>query len=245
LQRLTETLNAMLGRLDAAFRETTRFTADASHELRSPIAVIRTSAEIALRRERSGDEYRETLSAILRESERTSLLVQDLLTLARADAGAVVFQHTPVDLRALVEDMRGSLFTRCAQASLDLAVALPDQPIVTIGDSQALGRLVRILVDNAVMYTPAPGRVSLSLTSTPAGPAIDVADTGIGISSEDLPRVFDRFYRADKARSRDSGGAGLGLSIAKWIVEQHGGSIAIDSTPGQGCRVSVRLLGSR
>ena len=241
LQRLTETLNAMLDRLEAAFRETTRFTADASHELRSPISVIRTSAEIALRHERSVEEYRDALSGILRESERTSALVQDLLTLTRADAGVDVLQRRHLDLRALMEELRGSLSTLCAQASLDLHLDLPPHPVPASGDSEALGRLVRILVDNAVKYTPAPGRVTLSLEVVPAGAIIEVADTGIGISADDLPRVCDRFYRADKARSRDTGGAGLGLSIAKWIAEQHGGRVAITSEPGHGTRVTVHL----
>jgi len=241
LQRLTETLNAMLDRLEAAFRETTRFTADASHELRSPISVIRTSAEIALRRDRSVEEYREALAEILRESERTSVLVQDLLTLTRADAGVDLLQPTPLDLRVLLDDLRGALSTICAQASLDLQIELPDQPVPASGDAAALGRLVRVLIDNAVKYTPAPGKVTLRLASTPNGAVVDVADTGIGISAEDLPRVFDRFYRADKARTRDSGGAGLGLSIAKWIADQHGARIAIESEPGHGCRVSVHL----
>ena len=241
LQRLTETLNAMLGRLEAAFRETTRFTADASHELRSPISLIRTSAELALRRDRSVEEYRDALGGILRESERTSVLVQDLLTLTRADAGVDVLQRQPLDLRAALEDLRGSLSTICAQANVDIQIDLPDQPVPTSGDSAALGRLVRILVDNAVKYTPTPGRVTLSLRPAPDGAVVEVADTGIGISADDLPNVFDRFYRADKARSRDSGGAGLGLSIAKWIAEQHGGRITIESAPGQGCRVMVHL----
>jgi heavy metal sensor kinase len=241
LQRLTETLNAMLDRLEAAFRETTRFTADASHELRSPISVIRTSAEIALRRDRSVEEYREALAGILHESERTSVLVQDLLTLTRADAGVDALQRKPLDLRVLLEDMRDSLSTLCAQASLDLHIELPDQPVPTSGDSAALGRLVRILMDNAVKYTPAPGRVSLSLKTTPDGAVVEVADTGIGIGADDLPKVFNRFYRADKARTHDSGGAGLGLSIARWIAEQHGASIAIESESGHGCRVRVQL----
>ncbi|MEI6669956.1 MAG: ATP-binding protein [Acidobacteriota bacterium] len=239
LQRLTETLNAMLDRLEAAFRETARFTADASHELRSPIAVIRTSAEIALRRERSVEEYREALSSILRESERTSVLVQDLLTLARADAGVEALRVGPLDLRALVESLRGPLATRCQHAGLDWRVEVPDHTVEIDGDEAAFGRLLRILVDNAVSYTPAPGRVTLSLTSGSDGVAVEVTDTGIGIGPEDLPRVCDRFYRADKARSRDAGGAGLGLSIAKWIADQHGASLTLESQLGQGCRVRV------
>jgi heavy metal sensor kinase len=241
LQRLSETLNAMLDRLEAAFRETTRFIADASHELRSPIAVIRTAAELALRRERTVDEYREALGGILRESERTSVLVQDLLTLARADAGVAVLQLGDVDLRALVDRMRDSLLTRCEQAGLTLTIALPDASVIVRGDSTAIDRMVGILVDNAVTYTPAPGQVTVAVSATRDGAIVAVADTGIGISPEDRPHVFERFYRADKARTRDSGGAGLGLSIATWIAEQHGGGVTLDSEPGHGSRLIVHL----
>ena len=241
LQRLSETLNSMLDRLEAAFRETSRFTADASHELRTPLSLIRTSAEVALRRERTAGEYRQALESILREAERTSGLVQDLLTLARADAGVDGLQRAVVDVGALLRGQEASLLAMCAPHGLELRVEVPGDPALVWGDRAALERLVRVLVDNAVKYTPVPGRVSLSLRASAGEAVVEVSDTGIGIAPEDLPHVFDRFYRADKARSRDSGGTGLGLSIAKWIVEQHGGRIAVESRPGQGARVEVRL----
>jgi heavy metal sensor kinase len=241
LQRLSETLNDMLARLEAAFIETTRFTADASHELRTPVALIRTAAEVALRRERSPDEYREALASILREAERTSVLIQNLLTLTRADAGVNALQRAPVDLAALVEDQRAEARALCEGRGLELRIELPAQPVSVEGDRATLGRLILLLVDNAVKYTPAPGQVRVFLESGGGVAALVVTDTGIGIAAEDLPHVFDRFFRADKARSRDSGGAGLGLSIARWIVEQHAGRITIASEPGRGCRVRVEL----
>ncbi len=241
LQRLSETLNDMLARLEAAFLEARRFTADASHELRTPISVIRTSAEIALRRDRPAVEYRQALSDIQREAERTSTLVQDLLTLARADAGVDGLQRTDVDLVSLANGVRQRFAASCEGAGLSLEADTPATPVLLNGDLAAISRLAVILVDNAVKYTPAPGRVTVRIRPEKRTAVLEVEDTGPGIAAEDLPRVFDRFYRADKARSRDSGGAGLGLSIARWIAERHGGSIAIDSQPGCGCRVTVRL----
>lgn len=241
LQRLSETLNDMLARLETAFAETARFTADASHELRTPVSLIRTTAEVALRRPRSAEEYREALNGILRESERTSGLVQDLLTLTRADAGADDWTPGRVDLRALIGGLREKVAAMCESRGLTLCLDVPGQPVSVEGEQAALGRLIVILVDNAAKYTPAPGDVRVTLRETGDGAEIEVADTGIGIGAEDLPRVFDRFYRADRARSRDSGGAGLGLSIARWIVDRHRGSITIASAPGTGTRVRVAL----
>ena len=241
LQRLSETLNEMLARLEMAFAETTRFTADASHELRTPVSIIRTSAEVALRRPRSADAYRQALETILREAERTSALVQDLLVLTRADAGVDGLQRAPVDLGSLVEGLRTSMVARGDGRGIDVRVEVPGTPVVIEGDAAALGRLVLILVDNAVTYTPAPGLVRVWLRADIDAVVLGVDDTGMGIAGEDLPRVFDRFYRADKARSRESGGAGLGLSIAKWIVDRHAGRITVESEAGKGCRVRVEI----
>jgi heavy metal sensor kinase len=241
LQRLSETLNDMLARLETAFAETTRFTADASHELRSPVSLIRTTAEVALRRPRSGEEYRQALEGILQESERTSGLVQDLLTLTRADAGVDGWSLSRVDLRALVGALREQLGALCEGRGLTLHLDAPEQSVFVDGEQAALARMVVILADNAAKYTPASGEVRVTLRTVDGTAEIEVADTGMGISAEDLPRVFERFYRADKARSRESGGAGLGLSIAKWIVDRHGGRITIESEAGKGCLVRVQL----
>jgi signal transduction histidine kinase len=217
---------------------------------------MRTTAEVALRRSRSAEEYRQALEDVLHEAERTSTLVEDLLTLTRGDAGLGAFPLAPLNLAALVDDMRAEITERCHAGGLQAVIGRANESLMVLGDRAALRRLIRLLVDNAVKYTPAPGTVRLALEAEPAspggrmpadsaGPAATVSmvigDTGIGIPAEDLPRVFDRFYRADKARSRDSGGAGLGLSIARWIVDQHHGAILIESEPGNGTRVRVTL----
>jgi len=241
LQRLSETLNEMLERLETAFAEMTRFTADASHELRTPLSLIRTRAELALRRPRTGEEYRAALEDILGEVERTSQLVQDLLTLARGDAGVDTPQQEIIDFREILLSLRSSLEALCDEHQLNLHLELPRNPLWIKANRDALDRLLLILAENSVRYTPAPGSISLSAHRSAASIELTFEDTGIGIAEEELPRVFDRFYRTDKARSRDSGGTGLGLSIAKWIVEWHDGSMEVESDLGKGCRVRVRL----
>jgi heavy metal sensor kinase len=241
LQRLSETLNEMMGRLDQAFQRVTRFTADASHELRTPLALMRTTAELALRGKQPEKEYREALEQILSELERTSQLVENLLLIARADSGGSKLHTSDIDLTQAVREA-------CLQATplfqakhIKFESHLPDRPIAVRGDAQALRGLFLILIDNAVKYTPPEGSVTVSACETNKTAVVTVADTGIGIPPEDLPRIFERFYRVDKARSREQGGAGLGLSIGRWIVEAHGGTINIESDPGGGTTVHVGL----
>ncbi len=240
LRDLSETLNMMLDRLEAAFQQVSRFTADASHELRTPVAMIRASAEVALRKARTAEEYRQSLVEIQAEAERTSALVEDLLTLARADRDAEPLRLLPVDLAGLLQEAADPAARLARSQQLRFNARLPEHPVVVDGDAVALRRLVLILTDNAVKYTPAPGRVEWSLKASDAVAVFEVTDTGIGIEPSDLPHVFERFYRADKARSRDSGGAGLGLAIAKWIVDKHGGAIAVTSS-SLGCRLRVTV----
>jgi len=234
LQRLAETWNDMLDRLDHSFKRLSQFTADASHELRSPIALIRTSAEIALRKPRTPEAYREALQRIHEESERTSHLLEDLLVLARADGGAAPLQLAPVDLAEVVDDVCREEQRQARAKDLNLEVRVPDQTIVIQGNDGAIRRLVRVLLDNAIKYTPAGGRIEVSLDHQGDGVELAVRDTGIGIAGTDLPRVFDRFYRADQARSRDEGGSGLGLSIAQWIARCHRAEIHAESDAGRG-----------
>jgi heavy metal sensor kinase len=251
LQRLSETLNAMLDRLSASFEDVRRFTADASHELRTPVSVIRTTAEVALRQTRPSGEYRAALEDVLREAERASALVEDLLLLARSDAGTDQPVREATDVAAIVDGMRPRLAAHADARGLTLSVRCPDTPAVANADRAAVARLVWMLVDNAVKYTPAPGAIAVTLETgsdpnSGIGPSVvlTVRDTGIGMAPEQQARVFDRFYRTDPARSRDSGGAGLGLAIAKSIVERHGGRITIDSEPGKGSCVTVELPGA-
>lgn len=241
LRRLIETLNAMLGRIEASFRRVTQFTADASHDLRTPLALIRTTAELALRRNRSEEVYREALGRILETSVETSGLLENLLTLARGDAGAAGLEMHPLDLVSHVRKAqeRGALLA--AMKSLSFTSQLPELTVMVRADAIAIDRLLLILVDNAVKYTPAGGRCEIVLTASGKEAHICVKDTGIGIEASELESIFERFHRADKVRSRVTRGAGLGLAIARWIANVHGGSITAESTAGMGSTFHVRL----
>ncbi len=241
LQRLSDTLNEMLGRIENAFLRVTQFTADASHELRTPISLIRTEAEIALRKSRTEEEYRDALFHILTEAERTSSMVEKLLSLARADSGREALEIRPIDLREMVMRAAGEWRTVARLRTLEFTDTVTGGNLLVAGDKTALQQLLNILLDNAVKYTPVPGRVSLSLEDRGDKAVLKVIDSGIGVAPEDQTRIFERFYRADKARSRELGGAGLGLAIALWIVQQHSGSIAVESTPGKGSVFEVQL----
>jgi heavy metal sensor kinase len=240
LDRLSETLNAMFARLESAFERVTHFTADASHELRTPVAVIRTTAELARSKPRSPREYEQALDRILTESERTSSLIEDLLLLARADAGADDIVWEPVDLEEAVRDACGEARVLAAARSTDLVVE-PLAEAVVNGDGQALHRLLLVLLDNAIKYTPPGGSVRVSMTVEDSQATVTVRDTGIGIAAEDLPHIFERFYRSSKDRSRRTGGAGLGLAIAQWIAGRHGGAIIVESVLGFGSTFVLRL----
>ena len=243
LQRLSETLNQMLGRIETAFRRVTEFTADASHELRTPIALIRTTAELALRKPRDSAGYRQALEEVHSEAVRTTELIENLLTLARADAGKATVERREIDLVAIVREASAQGEKLAHAKSLGFHAELPDMPVRALGDPGALRRLLLIVIDNAVKYTR-QGEIRLRLSSRNGHSEVQVSDTGMGIAAEDLPRVFERFYRADKSRNRESGGAGLGLSIAKWIAEVHHGSIEARSEPNRGSTILITLPGA-
>lgn len=244
LHHLTSTLNDMLDRIENAFRKITQFTADASHDFRTPIAVIRTTSEIALRRHRTDADYREALLRIHQTSVETSELLESLLTLARADAGNVALDMEPLDLADSVRRARERALALAAEKPLEFTALLPPAPVWVNANSIAIDRLLLILIDNAVKYTPAGGRCAIELTLDRGQAHITVHDTGIGISPADLGRIFERFARADVARSRETPGAGLGLAIARWITETHGGTIAAESQLGLGSAFHVRLPAS-
>lgn len=241
LRQLTETLNAMLDRIEKSFRRITQFTADASHDLRTPVTIIRTASEIALRRPRSDAEYREALSRILKTSVETSELLENLLTLCRADAGAAGLEMHPLDISESVRKAQERAVVLSADKILQFTAQMPPAPIWVNANSIAIDRLLLILIDNAVKYTPAGGRCAIELSHDHQQAHIAVRDTGVGISPADLERIFERFTRADVARSRETPGAGLGLAIARWITEIHGGSIAAESRVGMGSVFHVRL----
>ena len=241
LQRLSETLNGMLGRLEAAFKKITQFTADASHELRTPVAVMRTRAELSLRKARSADEYREVIAEVLAELEKTSSLIEQLMFLARADSGAETLHFNPTNVAEVLREAchQGSALAEAKQIAFQEQIS--GDSVWIQGDASSLRRLFLILIDNAVKYTPAKGQVEVSLHRNNGYAVAEVRDTGIGIAEADLPNVFERFYRADKARGRESGGVGLGLSIGRWITEVHAGTIEVHSSPGRGSIFQIKL----
>ena len=242
LQRLTETLNGMLARLEASVQRMKEFTADASHELRAPVSLIRTTAEVAVqKRDRTAAEYREALGEILEESERTSQVVDSLMLLARADSGKETLDYSSTDLCAIVQEAADQGEKLARNRGLQFSAKVPSSPLPIHADSDAIRRALLILIDNAAKYTPSGGQVRMDLTRQGSVAIAAVTDSGIGIAADDLDHIFDRFWRADKARSREHGGAGLGLSIAKWIAETHGGSIEVDSQPGKGSSFRIRL----
>ncbi len=241
LRRLSETLNQMLDRIEASFKSIRQFTADASHELRAPMTLIQAAADFSLRRDRPKEELREAMERILKESKRTTALVDDLLLIARSDSDPQAFEHNPLDLAALLQDASAQARTLAEPKHITVISQIVSHPVVIAGDELAVRRLFMALIDNAVKYTPANGTVSIELRVEDVQAVVTVRDTGIGIGKEDLPRVFDRFWRADKVRSRDEGGTGLGLAIAKGITERHAGTIRVDSEPGQGSTFTVRL----
>jgi heavy metal sensor kinase len=241
LERLSATLNEMIGRLEAAFKRVSRFTADASHELRTPLAVMRTTAEVALRNADDGREHRIALEQVVAEIERTSNLVENLLLIAKADAGRADFSKRSIDVVAAVDEACSQAAVLAQVKGIDLTKRLPDRSISVPADPDALRRLFLNLLDNAVKYTPSGGKVEVALEQSDGHVSGVVRDTGIGIPSDDLPHIFDRFYRVDRARSRAQGGAGLGLAIARWIAEAHGGTLSVESEVERGSEFRVRL----
>ena len=238
LKSLAETLNDMLSRIESSFKKTRQFTADASHELRTPLTIIRSTAELALRRDWDAAADRRALEGILLEAERTSVLIDDLLTLAWLDSHQTP-TLTPVDLRTAVEAAldRISNWTKRKQISCLLQPSGDD--ICVRGDEEALTRLFFILLENAVKYTEPQGTIRTSICCVGDRATVEIHDRGIGIPPADIPHIFDRFYRVDRARSRDEGGFGLGLAIAKSIAEMHGAHLSVESIEGQGSSFRV------
>jgi heavy metal sensor kinase len=238
--RLARTFDAMLGRLDEAFRRQRQFTADASHELRTPLAIMKGDIGVAVQRPRSADEYRRVLLAVEEEVDRLTRLVEDLLLLARADTGQPLLHAEPVELVALLrvvsEQVRPLIEAKELTLDLQVPASLPMS-----GDTDKLLRLFLNLLDNAIKYTPCGGRVLVRASAQGEQTLVEVVDSGPGIPAEQLAQVFQRFYRAEAARTRTGGGAGLGLAIARWIAEAHGGRIEAESAVGAGSTFRVWL----
>jgi len=222
--RLAATFDDMLDRLERAFAQQRQFAADASHELRTPLTIIRSDLDVLRRRRRTPEEYEEIARGVNEEVARVGRLVEDLLTLARADSGQAELAREFLYLDALVADVAAGP-RRLAEANGVALHTRLERDVALIGDPARLRQLVLNLLGNAVVYTPAGGRVTVSLAAEAGWARLEVADTGIGVAPKDLPYVFDRFYRADEARTHSAGGTGLGLAIARWGAEAHGGRI--------------------
>lgn len=239
LQRLSLTLNEMIDRLQQAFRKITHFTADASHELRTPVSLIRSTAELALMTSRDEEAYRTALRDNLEEAVRMTDLIDDLLTLARADSGDASLGFATLNVADSLQEAFIQAKPLGAANGIDMRLDATEGMMVT-GDSSAVRRLFLILIDNGIKYTPSGGWLSASARRQSDEVIVELRDSGVGISEEDLPNIFERFYRADKARS-GTVGFGLGLSLAKCIATSHDATIEVDSSPGHGSTFRVRF----
>jgi signal transduction histidine kinase len=243
MARLALTVNGMLARLEQSFASLHRFTADASHELKTPLMVLRAGVERALVHPGLPPEILQSLDETLAQINRMAEMVESLLTLARADEGRAPLAVEECDLRELVADVAETAGMLGESAGVTEVHTLPDTPVLLAVDRHRIREMLFNIVTNAIKYTPQGGTVLISLAQDDDAVTVSVRDTGIGIAAGDLPHVFERFWRADPARSRtgDRPGVGLGLAITKWIVEAHGGTISVQSRPGRGSVFTVRL----
>jgi heavy metal sensor kinase len=238
--RLAATFDAMLEQLERAFERERQFTADVAHELRTPLAALISQADVALSRRRSAEAYRQALEAIQRDSTRLAQLVEQMLQVARADAGQQPLVFERLDLGQLAVEVVRSLEPLAAERGVCLETAAGEAVWVR-GDQVQLAQALTDLVDNGIRYVQTGGQVYVAVRGVVGVAEVRVADTGPGITAEHLPRLFDRFYRADASRAHQGGGAGLGLAICRWIIEAHGGQIAVQSELGRGTTFTVHL----
>lgn len=240
LEQLVQTFNAMLDRIEQAFQRQRQFTADAAHELRTPLSIMQTGLDVTLSRERQAGEYRETLESVAEEVQRLSQLANSLLRLALNDAPESVPLKQPINLTLLLESMIEQFEGRAAEKHITLKREIAANLHIT-GDGDGLIQVIFNLLDNAVKFTPEGGRVCVTANTTHTQAQVIIADTGTGISAADLPHIFERFYRVDQARTRQQVGFGLGLAIVRQIVEQQGGTIQAVSATGNGTQFVINL----
>jgi heavy metal sensor kinase len=238
---LSRTLNQMLERIDKAFASVRAFTGNASHELRTPIALLRTEIEVALHRPRAVEEYRATLVSLHEETVRMTTLVENLLCLARADGGAETIAFAPIRANALLRQMAETWKSAMNRAMLDFRVEMPSDDVAGLGDEAGIRRLLSILLENASKFTPPGGMVRLGAAAQAASIVFSVQDTGFGIAPEHKFRIFERFYRTAPDGKCAPSGSGLGLALAKWIAERHGTELKVESEPGRGSCFSFSL----
>ena len=242
ITQLAETFNSMLTRLEDAFRKTRQFSGDASHELRTPLTILKGETEVALLWAKTPEEFRKILESNLEEIDRMGRMIENLLTLAKSDAGEMPLERRSFSLSDMLQHLYLQTRTLGDAKGVEIRLALDvTEEIRLVGDELRLRQVFLNLIANSVKYTPADGWVEIGLTVAGEEALITVRDTGIGIAAEHLPYIFDRFYRIDKARNREDGGSGLGLAIVKWIVTAHEGDISVTSQPGSGSTFTVRL----
>jgi len=241
LGHLARVFNSLLARLEQSFEQLRRFTSDASHELRTPLTSIRSVGEVALQKDGTREEYRDTIGSMLEEVNRLTALVDSLLTISRADAGRIQLHPTVFSAMDLAREAAG-LFEGLIEEQGQRITVQGDEGVKVKGDRVFLRQALVNIIHNAVKYSPAGGTISVGVQYEPEGSIrVDVVDGGPGIPPEHAAKIFDRFYRVDESRSREAGGAGLGLSIAQWAVRVHGGDIQLLPTPGTGCAFRICL----
>ena len=256
ISRLIDTFNEMISRLDQSFRQIKQFTTDASHELKTPLTILKGEVEVALRKKRPLHEYEQILESNLEEIDRMSKIVEDLLLLSKADIGEIRLNREDIHLTRFISGLTEQMKILAQPKNIRIEISNHQNEIHVFGDTLRMRELFINLIENGIKYTEAGGSILITLTKetdgslSPLTPKekkaatfakITVADTGIGIAKEDQDKIFNRFFRVDKARSREQGGSGLGLSICKWIVEAHQGEITVESEPGKGSSFIVRL----
>jgi len=257
ISRLIETFNEMISRLDQSFRQMKQFSSDASHELKTPLTILKGEVEVMLRKERTSQEYQQTLRSNLEEINRMSQIVEDLLNLSKADTGEIILNKEDINLTEILDEVVAQMERLAKTKKLHLSATNHHQDIHIFGDALRLRELFINLIENGIKYTEEGGSIRIILQKEYPLPVtgkpdwverekgqfvkIIVSDTGIGVAKEDQERIFNRFFRVDKARSREQGGSGLGLSICKWIVEAHRGKIGVESELAKGSSFIVRL----
>lgn len=240
-RRVADLLNARLDSLASAEKEQQQFIADVSHELRTPLTVLRGSLEVALEEERSAEEYREAIGNAILEVRHLTRISQNLLFLTRGESGRVTLSFSNLDLGRFAADVVKDLSIAASDRGLELTAEVPRLPVFVFADGGRLQQVLHNLIENSLRYTEAGGKIRVTVAAAPGEARLAVADTGLGIPEADLPFVFERFYRAKRSRAANPGGSGLGLSIVRWIVEAHKGSVGVESVLGKGSTFTVRL----
>jgi heavy metal sensor kinase len=246
LGHIARVLNDLLARLESSFAQLRRFTSDASHELRTPLAALRSVGEIGLQKDCTAAEYRDTIGSMLEEVTRLTQMVDSLLTMSRADAGELKLQVSPFSVADLIQEAVSLVDVLAEEKHQSITTSVPPE-IVIRGDRLLLRQAILNILHNAVKYSPGGGAIHVSAirlgnpSERESSVALEILDEGPGIRGEDQRRIFDRFYRVDEGRSRETGGAGLGLAIAKWVVETHDGQIGVRSAPSGGCCFFIEL----